>query len=125
MRAFPSMPALAVFVLLAPSTAAFAASDPLECTCRAPGGAYGLGQKVCLFGPQGWRMATCVMALNNTSWRFGDTPCSVSRLESRKLACLVGSDGNTADAPPAVQRAVTTRPPSQGQPSHRPSTLLN
>jgi hypothetical protein len=49
-----------------------------ECTCRAPGRQVELGQTACLMTPKGPRLATCGMALNNTSWQFSETPCTVS-----------------------------------------------
>jgi hypothetical protein len=61
-----------------------AASSPLplladpNCTCRAQGREFELGQSVCLVSPKGPRIAICGMVLNNTSWQFSDTPCVVS-----------------------------------------------
>jgi len=49
-----------------------------DCTCRAPGRQFELGQTACLTTPQGPRLATCGMVLNNTSWQFLETPCTVS-----------------------------------------------
>ena len=54
-----------------------AAADP-DCTCRARGRDFVLGQSVCLATPSGARIATCAMVLNNTSWQFTETPCVVS-----------------------------------------------
>jgi hypothetical protein len=54
-------------------------ADP-ECTCRAQGRDFTLGQSVCLATPRGARIATCAMMLNNTSWQFTETPCVVSNL---------------------------------------------
>ena len=56
--------------LLAPAAA--------DCTCRSQGRDYELGQSVCLQSPKGARIATCGMVLNNTSWQFTETPCTVS-----------------------------------------------
>ena len=56
-----------------------AAADP-DCTCRARGRDFVLGQSVCLATPSGARIATCAMVLNNTSWQFTETPCVVSHL---------------------------------------------
>lgn len=51
----------------------------IDCHCRGPGGKdYDLKQRVCLRGPQGDRMATCVLNQNVTSWQFSDEPCDVS-----------------------------------------------
>lgn len=55
------------------------AADP-DCTCRARGRDFTLGQSVCLATPKGARIATCAMVLNNTSWQFTETPCVVSHL---------------------------------------------
>ena len=49
-----------------------------DCTCRAQGREFELGQQICLVSPQGPRIATCGMVLNNTSWQFSETPCVVS-----------------------------------------------
>ena len=49
-----------------------------DCTCRSQGRDYELGQSVCLQSPKGARIATCGMVLNNTSWQFTETPCTVS-----------------------------------------------
>jgi hypothetical protein len=68
------MAALAVLLDARPSVA-----DP-ECTCRAQGRDFTLGQSVCLATPKGARIATCAMVLNNTSWQFTETPCVVSNL---------------------------------------------
>ncbi|MBX6425699.1 MAG: hypothetical protein IRZ09_07235 [Variibacter sp.] len=46
-----------------------------DCTCRAAGRNFQLGASVCLPAPEGPRLATCEMVLNNTSWRFSSTPC--------------------------------------------------
>jgi len=54
-------------------------ADP-DCTCRAQGRDFTLGQSVCLATPTGARIATCAMVLNNTSWQFTEMPCVVSNL---------------------------------------------
>src|SRR6266567_1466998 len=54
-------------------------ADP-DCTCRAQGRDFTLGQSMCLATPKGARVATCVMVLNNTSWQFTETACVVSNL---------------------------------------------
>jgi hypothetical protein len=71
------------------AAAAFAAllptgvrAQPAPCSCRMPRGeAAELGSRACLRAPDGaWRVASCEMALNNTSWRFSDEDCApVSR----------------------------------------------
>jgi len=47
-------------------------------TCRAQGRHFELGQTACLPTPNGPRLATCAMVLNNSSWQFSETPCTVS-----------------------------------------------
>lgn len=54
------------------------------CTCRYKGQDYGIGESICLNGPGGMRMATCSMVLNNTSWKFSEGVCPVSKLEDRQ-----------------------------------------
>ena len=73
-RGIAVMAVLAVTLNARPSVA-----DP-ECTCRAQGRDFKLGQSVCLATPAGARIATCGMVLNNTSWQFTETPCVVSDL---------------------------------------------
>ena len=48
------------------------------CTCRAQGRDFLLGEIVCLRTVSGDRLATCGMALNNTTWTIADSPCTVS-----------------------------------------------
>lgn len=58
-----------------------------ECTCRAGGRDYEIGRTACLSTPQGFRLATCGMVLNNTSWRFTDTPCvGAARTRDEEIA---------------------------------------
>ena len=57
---------------------ALGAAAASDCTCRAQGRQFELGQTVCLATPKGPRLATCGMVLNNTSWEFSETPCTVS-----------------------------------------------
>jgi hypothetical protein len=53
----------------------FAAYAAPNCTCRARGRSFELGQSACLQTPKGPRIAVCVMVLNNTSWQLSETPC--------------------------------------------------
>jgi hypothetical protein len=69
----------AMAAMLATLDARPAVADP-DCTCRAQGRDFTLGQSVCFATPKGARIATCGMVLNNTSWQFTQTPCVVSRL---------------------------------------------
>jgi hypothetical protein len=52
--------------------AALASSAPAQadCTCRAQGRNFQQGQAVCLATPNGPRIATCGMVLNNSSWEL-------------------------------------------------------
>ncbi len=49
-----------------------------DCTCRAQGRDFELGQTACLASPNGPRLATCGMVLNNTSWQITRRPCPES-----------------------------------------------
>jgi len=71
------MRGLVLLVLAADALISAAAADP-NCTCRARGQSFELGQSTCLPSPKGPRIATCGMVLNNTSWEFSDTPCVIS-----------------------------------------------
>jgi hypothetical protein len=66
----------AAIALLAALDASGATAD--AGTCRAQGRHYELGQTACLNTPNGPRLATCAMVVNNSSWKFSDTPCTVS-----------------------------------------------
>jgi len=72
------MRALVLLALATDALISVAAADP-DCTCRARGQAFELGQSTCLPSPKGPRMATCGMVFNNTSWQFTDTPCVISQ----------------------------------------------
>jgi hypothetical protein len=61
-----------VTVVIATATMREAAAD---CTCRAQGRDFDLGRSVCMMTPSGYRLATCDMVLNNTSWKISSTPC--------------------------------------------------
>jgi hypothetical protein len=50
----------------------------IPCQCRYDGRTFELGERVCLEGPQGPRIARCDMAQNNTSWTFTDEGCVIS-----------------------------------------------
>jgi hypothetical protein len=56
-----------------------AVAEPSLCKCRAPTGLFSLGEQTCLQTPDGPRQATCVMVLNNTSWRIDGGSCHLSR----------------------------------------------
>jgi len=76
-----SLVALAVFGAFDSATAA-----ERQCTCRALGRSFELGQTVCLSTPKGPRMAVCVMVLNMTSWQISDTPCVGARIRNHQRA---------------------------------------
>lgn len=73
------------------------ASLAAECTCRAGGRDHEVGRTLCLSTPQGFRLATCGMVMNNTSWRFSDTPCAGVRQEG------AGADVAIIPAPEASE----------------------
>ncbi|MEO0980112.1 MAG: hypothetical protein AAFY24_22805 [Pseudomonadota bacterium] len=56
----------------------------ISCTCRYKGSDYGIGESICLKSPNGMKMATCSMVLNNTSWKFSNAPCPLSQMQPRK-----------------------------------------
>lgn len=60
-----------------------------DCTCRAGGRDYEHGQRICLNGPDGPRLATCGMSQNVASWIRSEDPCTVSTLRpAAVLACM-------------------------------------
>ena len=62
-----------------------------DCTCRAQGRVFEQGQAVCLSTPDGLRIATCGMVLNNSAWEFSQAPCvSSQRLPQRRPAIAHG-----------------------------------
>ena len=60
------------------ATIAVATDAAADCTCRAAGRDFDLGRSICMPTPTGFRLATCDMVLNNTSWRISSTPCVVA-----------------------------------------------
>ena len=88
------MPVIAILVG-AGGDAAFAQQAAIptgpstNCTCRYQGNKYHLGETVCLRSPQGLRMAQCDMVLNNTSWNFTGTECTISLQTVPNAAALV------------------------------------
>jgi hypothetical protein len=74
----------AALILLAGDAASNVAAA--DCTCRARGQEFALGQSTCLATAKGARIATCGMVLNNTSWQFSDTPCVVSDAPAHRPA---------------------------------------
>jgi len=72
-----------------------AQAQSVSCTCRYKGEKYGIGESICLKSPQGLRMATCEMVLNNTSWQFSDAPCPLTQLQQTDRSAP-DSTGNPA-----------------------------
>lgn len=61
------------------------AAAAAECTCRARGHDYLHGERVCLMGPEGARIATCGMSQNVASWLITNEPCTISAREAPAL----------------------------------------
>jgi hypothetical protein len=57
-----------------------------DCTCRAQGRNFEQGQAICLSTPNGLRVATCGMVLNNSAWEFSQTPCVTSQRLPQRTA---------------------------------------
>jgi hypothetical protein len=72
--------AVIVATMFATISATGVLADP-DCTCRGLGRNFEVGETACLETPRGPRIATCGMALNNTSWLFSDTPCVSARAD--------------------------------------------
>ena len=70
-------------------------AQTVSCTCRYKGEKYGIGESICLKSPEGLRMATCGMVLNNTSWQFSDAPCPLTQLRQSNGSALEAT-GNPA-----------------------------
>ena len=99
-----SGPALALLLLAAPARAADPPHDPADCTCRGSDGrAYWLGEQTCIATAEGPRLAECVMALNNTTWRVTGRACPEARIQN---APATTSPTRTS----AAQTATTLRP---------------
>lgn len=78
-----------LFISLSAAVLAALSSAPAQadCTCRAQGRLFEQGQAVCLATPNGLRIATCGMVLNNSAWEFSQSPCvSSQRLPQRRPA---------------------------------------
>jgi hypothetical protein len=60
-----------------------ATGEPIPCRCRHQGGAYRLGDTVCMSTHLGVQLARCDLVLNNTSWIPTGVPCTMSRLPTR------------------------------------------
>jgi hypothetical protein len=70
--------------LVIPASAAEVAQaappDPrhINCTCRAYGRSFRVGEQVCLSTAKGYRTAECRMQQNVTNWAVSPDECSVS-----------------------------------------------
>ncbi len=64
-----------------------ATGEPIPCRCRFGGGAYRLGDTVCMNTYLGVQLARCDLLLNNTSWVPTGVPCTISGL-GRRMAHL-------------------------------------
>jgi hypothetical protein len=82
---WPALPRLLFWATLV-ATLALARAASADCTCRAAGRDFDLGRSICMATATGFRLATCDMVLNNTSWRISSTPCVVASAadEARK-----------------------------------------
>jgi len=76
---------------------ALLSSAAADCTCRAQGREFQLGERACLTSPKGARLATCGMVLNNSSWEFSETPCTVSAVSPPEQPRQVQGQQGTAD----------------------------
>lgn len=83
-----TIPLIAAALAALPST--FAQAD---CACRAQGRMFEQGQAVCLATPNGLRVATCGMVLNNSAWEFSQTPCVTSQRFPQRPAVPHGDPG--------------------------------
>ncbi|MDO8876583.1 MAG: hypothetical protein Q8M24_23375 [Pseudolabrys sp.] len=84
-------------VVLVAALDALWATAAADCTCRAPGREFQLGQTACLTTPNGPRLATCAMALNNSSWAFSDAPCTVSDVSPQGAVAQVVATASTGE----------------------------
>ena len=73
-----------LLMLFALALATNVSAQDVPCTCRYKGEDFGLGHSICLNGPDGLKVATCSMVLNNTSWQFSNAPCPVTLLDKQE-----------------------------------------
>jgi hypothetical protein len=64
-----------VSIMCAVLLVALAHEAAADCTCRALGRSFDLGQSLCLATPSGPRVAVCDLLVNVTSWHISQTPC--------------------------------------------------
>ncbi|WP_439573991.1 hypothetical protein [Phreatobacter sp.] len=60
-----------------------------QCTCRAEGRDWTVGQTICLRTTGGERLAICTTDENVTTWRISDVPCASSSLPSPSRLALI------------------------------------
>jgi hypothetical protein len=96
MHAMRRLGPFAAVALIAALDALLAAAAA-DCTCRAQGREFQLGESACLTSPKGARLATCGMVLNNSSWQFSETPCTVSAVPRPDQPRPVQAQHGTAD----------------------------
>ena len=78
----PPAPTLSQQIIVDPYN--FRGHPGLECHCRGPTGhMHELEERLCLRGPEGNRIATCVMNQNVTSWQFSGEACVTSDIPAR------------------------------------------
>jgi hypothetical protein len=58
--------------------AGVAGTPYIDCKCRANGRTFGLGERACVYTPDGPRIARCSMVQNVTSWAVEDGQGCVS-----------------------------------------------
>ena len=71
---------VAIFAIFLVISQLVSAQTKTPCTCRFQGEDFVLGEEVCMDRSTGSTMARCEMVLNNTSWKFIETPCPVTKL---------------------------------------------
>ena len=70
----------------------------IDCQCRGPSGRfYELQERACLRGPDGDRLATCVMNQNVTSWQFTNEPCTYSQHNATAARRQIAAYSNSLD----------------------------
>jgi hypothetical protein len=96
-----------VFAAATAAAAAWVTPAHSDCTCRALGRAFALGESACLITPAGPRLATCGMMLNNTSWLFSETAQAVSERGATGATRLARISGDSVQGPavPLMQSA--------------------
>ena len=102
----PAMRRLGPFAAIALIAAldALLSSAAADCTCRAQGRDFELGQTACLTTPRGARLATCGMVLNNSSWQFSETPCTVTALPPPDQPAPAQAQHRAADQSATLRR---------------------